>query len=203
MPADATAAVGFAPHSGWAAAVGVGETGGEPRVLMRRRLEMADAGDPKSRQPYHAVEGLPVAEARKRLEAFEAKAGQMAYEGLAGAIDELEKSGHRVVGVGVLESSGRKGSSLEATLASHALIHTADGDHFRRALADAAARCRLRVSRVRAWDLDTEASAAIGRTPRALRRALDALGREVGPPWASDQKSAALLAWLVLERGRR
>jgi hypothetical protein len=203
MPADATAALGFAPHSGWAAAVGIGEAGGEPRVLIRRRIEMADAGDPESRQPYHAVEGLPVAEAKKRLDAFQATAGRMAYEGLARAVAELEKEGHRVVGVGILDSSGRKGSSLEATLASHALIHTADGDHFRAALADAATRCRLAASRVRARDLEPEASVDIGKAPAALRKTLDALGREVGPPWAADQKSAALLAWLVLERGRR
>jgi len=201
MPATAKAAIGFSPHSGWAAAVGIGEAGGEPRVLMRRRLEMADAGDPNSRQPYHAVEGLPVPEARNRLEAFQAEASRLAYEGLADAIRELERNGHRVVGIGILDSSGRKASSLEVTLSSHALIHTADGDHFRTALVNAAARCGFGASRVRARDLDAEASATIGRTPVALRQALAALGREVGPPWAADQKSAALVAWLVLRNG--
>src|SRR5262249_55031844 len=150
MPATAKAALGFSPHSGWAAAVGIGEPGGEPRVLMRSRLEMADAGDPNSRQPYHAVEGLPVPEAGERLEAFEGEAGRLAYEGLADAIQELERNGHRVVGIGILDSSGRKASSLEVTLSSHALIHTADGDHFRTALVNAAARCRLGALRVRA-----------------------------------------------------
>lgn len=36
----------------------------------------------------------------------------------------------RMTAAGVLESAGRKGSSLAAILASHALIHAADGDHF-------------------------------------------------------------------------
>ena len=55
--------LGFAPHSGWAAAVGLGEVEASLRVLVRERIEMADAHDPESRQPYHAVEGLPVAAA--------------------------------------------------------------------------------------------------------------------------------------------
>jgi hypothetical protein len=200
-----TAALGFAPHSGWAALIGLGIDGGMPRILSRGRVEMAE--DAESKQPYHAVEGLEVPQAAKRLQAYEAEAGRKAHEALKRVVGELAGDGSRVVGVGILESAGRKGSSLAATLSSHALIHTADGDHFRNALARAADRCRLPVFRVRARDLDAEASRGIGQTPRALRAALQRLGREMGPPWTADQKAAALLAWLVLTRestqGRR
>jgi len=202
-PRPATAALGLAPHSGWAAVVGIAETEGSIRVLVRDRIEMADARRPESKQPYHAVEGLPAGEAERRLAAFEADAGRMAHEGLERIAGRLVEGGHRLVGLGILDSSGRKGVSLAATLASHALIHTADGDHFRNAIAAAAARLGLAVSRVRARDLPAEA-AAIGRPKEALDRSLAAWGREVGPPWGADQKAAALLAWLVLalESGR-
>jgi hypothetical protein len=33
-----------------------------------------------------------------------------------------------------------------------------------------------------------------------LRRWIDELRREVGPPWAQDQKLAALAAWIALAR---
>jgi hypothetical protein len=195
-------ALGFAPHSGWAAVVGIGEADGRPRVLVRERIEMADPADAESKQPYHAVEGLPVDEARKRLEGYAATAESMAYAAVHGIVDQLVPEGHRVRGIGILDSGGRKGGSLPAILASHALIHAADGDHFRDAIASAAARCKLAVSRVRARDLDGEASAALGTPAERLHETVKELGRSVGPPWGADQKAAALVAWLVLKKAR-
>ncbi len=207
MTADRTAALGFAPHSGWAAVVAVSAEGNGLRVLVRDRIEMADPGEPEARQPYHAVEEASIAEGSRRLAAYAATAERMAYGGLREIVGRLAGQGRRVIGVGILDSAGRVGNSLADTLASHALIHTADGNHFRSALAAASQRCRLDVSRVRARDLESEASAALGREVPALQGILKALGRETGPPWGADQKAAALMAWLVLARasvrGRR
>lgn len=179
----------FAPHSGWAAVVVLGGAASLPQVLARVRVEMADPADPESRQPYHAVEDLPVAEAARRLARWLAVAERMAYSFLHTLVADLAKRGHRVASVGVLDSSGRKGGSLEAILASHALIHTADGDHFRLALAAAAERCGLPVSRLPVRDLEAETR---------LRLQVLELGRQVGPPWGADQKMAALFAWRLL-----
>ena|SRR5437762_4577467 len=196
------AALGFAPHSGWAAVVGVGELDGRPRVLLRERIEMADPADAEAKQPYHAIEDLPLDEAAKRLAAYAATAESMAWAALRGIGDQLAQDGHRVTGLGILDSAGRKGGSLSAILASHALIHTADGDHFRDAITSAAARCRWAVSRVRAGELDGEASGSLGTPIARLQEVVKGLGREVGPPWGADQKAAALVAWLVLKRAR-
>jgi len=200
------AALGLAPHSGWAAVVGIGAADAHLRVLVRDRIEMADPGPHGPRQPYHAVEGLPIEEAERRLAAYEAEAGRRAHEALERIAKRLVEGGHRLIGLGILESAGRKGSSLAATLASHALIHTADGDHFRKAIALAAARLQLAVSRVRSRDLLTEAVTVVGRPPESLSQSIREWGREVGPPWGADQKAAALLAWVMLARapaGRR
>jgi len=193
-------ALGFAPHSGWAAAVALCETGGGPQVLVRERIEMADAKDPEAKQPYHAVEDLPEDQAARRLTRWSAEAESRAHAALRPMVDGLAEDGHRVIGLAILDSSGRKGDSLAAILASHALIHTADGDHFRDAIVAAAARCRLPVTRIRAHDLEEVAAAVLGAPPERLRDTVKALGREVGPPWGADQKAAALLAWLVLRK---
>jgi len=197
----AIAALGFAPHSGWAAVLGMGLREGHLSVLVRERVEMSDPRDPGSKQPYHALEGLPIGKATKRLADYEATAATMAHQAIERLVEQLNGGGQQVIGVGILESSGRKGSSLADTLASHALIHAAEGNHFRNAIATAATRCVLAVSRVRARELDAEAAAAIGEAPETLRQALKELGREIGPPWGADQKAAALFAWLVLARG--
>jgi hypothetical protein len=172
-------------------------------VLARSRIEMADPDAPASKQPYHAVETLGVEEAARRLDGYRAVAERLACAQVGALAEDLASRGHAVAAAGVLESSGRKGSSLASILASHALIHTADGDHFRAALVVAAQRCKLPVSRVRARDLETEAEAGLGRPAPQLWRTIGELGRQVGPPWGADQKQAALLAWLLLEQARR
>lgn len=194
------AALGVAPHSGWAAVVALGEVEAGLCVLARERIELADAHDPESRQPYHAVEGLPVAEAAKRLAAWEARAATLAQEALARIASRLAQAGHRLSGVGILASAGRRGSNLAATLASHALIHSAEGEHFRAALEAGAEGCGLSVIRVPARALEADAARTLGKSPGRLREAIQRLGRDVGSPWAADQKAAALLAWVVWAR---
>ena len=141
---SSVAALGFAPHSGWSVLVALGLDGSDarPRLLARERVELSGPEDPASKQPYHAVESLPVEEAARKLASCRADAERRAYDALARVLPTLAEEGRRIVGVGILESAGRRGASLEATLASHALIHTADGDHFRNAIAAAAVRHR-------------------------------------------------------------
>jgi hypothetical protein len=126
----------------------------------------------------------------------------MAREAVERLIAQLARGGRRAVGVGILGSSGRTGSDLAAILASHALIHTAEGEHFRTALAGAAGRCGLAVVRVPARELESRAGTAIGKPIQRLQLMLKEQGRRLGPPWGVDQKAAALLAWLVLASGR-
>ncbi|HXI76576.1 MAG TPA: hypothetical protein VNH21_05535, partial [Steroidobacteraceae bacterium] len=59
----AVGAMGFAPHSGWAAVVALGRSPAGPRVLARSRVALIEAGFPESKQPYHAVESLHIEEA--------------------------------------------------------------------------------------------------------------------------------------------
>ena len=198
VPPTNAVTLGLSPHSGWAALVAVGGSPALPEVLVRARIELADPSLPGSRQPYHALEELPLAEAERRLRRYESTARSMARAGLASIVDELRRGGHAAAAAGILESSGRKGRSLEAILASHALIHTADGDHFRDALAEAGAHCGLVVHRVSARDLVDKATAALRLSEQDIQARVRELGRPLGPPWTADQKSAAMLAWSLL-----
>jgi hypothetical protein len=127
----------------------------------------------------------------------------MAGEALRRIIERLAVSGHRCIGVGLLDSSGRKGENLAKILASHALIHTADGDHYRDALAAAATRLGLGVVRVRTRDLEARAVEVLDEPPEKTQVALKEASRDLGPPWGADQKAAALLARTVLAISER
>ena len=191
----------FAPHSGWAAAVAIGGSAREPSLVARERLELADEKVPGARQPYHAIEPLPLAEASARLATFRESAAALAISGVGTLIERARAAGIEPIAAGILDSSGREPGALEAILASHALIHTADGNHFREALAAACAALKLPCARIRQRDLPAEAARALKRRPMELTAAVARLGREAGSPWGADQKSAALLAWLLRARG--
>jgi len=190
--------LGFAAHSGWAAAVVVAGNASAPRVLLRERIELVDAADAGARQPYHTLEEVPAAEARSRLAQFEQSAQALAAKAVRSLATRAQQAGAAPSGAGILDSAGRRGTSLEAILASHALIHTADGDHFRAALARGCESLGVPVTRWPRRDLEERAATVLKRSPAALARALGALGLGLGAPWGADQKSAALMAWMLL-----
>jgi hypothetical protein len=176
----------------------VGGIPAAPRVLLRERVDLADPPLAGSKQPYHNIEGRPLPEARARLAQFEESANRLALGALRSLAHTARTLGAEARAAGILASSGRVGATLAATLASHPLIHTADGNHFRDALGHGCEALGLPVTRVTQKDLTTRASAALAKSPQALAATLATLGRELGAPWGADQKAAALLAWLLL-----
>lgn len=169
-------------------------------VLTRARIALIDERDRDSKQPYHAVEFVCVEEAAGRLQGYLEVATALADAAIGAQCAVLKKRGYAVKSVGILDSAGRKVTSLASILASHALIHGAEGDHFRNALCGAADARGLRICRVQARALEDH---AVSRLRLPLKRMLDTvndLGRQVGPPWGADQKKAALLAWSLLDK---
>src|SRR5580658_3806248 len=110
------AAMGVAAHSGWAAVVALGRTPNGPVVLERSRIDLIEDGFPESKQPYHALEALPLEEASKRLDRYRRQAEAKALAALHRLQEEMTGRNFRLRSVGILESSGRKGSSLESIL---------------------------------------------------------------------------------------
>ena len=153
--------LGFAPHSGWAALVALGGTAQAPALILRERLEMADGALAGSKQPYHALENWPLPEAQRALAHFEASATALATKGLRGLVARARALGAEPGSAGILDSAGRSAATLESILVSHALIHTADGEHFRAALASACEELGLAVTRVRARELPQRAAAVL------------------------------------------
>jgi hypothetical protein len=154
-----------------------------PRVLDRRRVIIAEG----TRQPFHAAEELPFAEAEAMIRKAEDSSRSLAHEALEAALRSLQRQGHEVVACAVLMNSARPLPGLEAVLRSHALIHTAEGALFREALIHAACRHGLQVVCPREKELDAGLLAAIA-----------PLGKHLGPPWTQDQKYAAAGALMAL-----
>jgi hypothetical protein len=180
-------ALGFRAHSGWAAMVAVAGMIDAPRVLERRRIVIADPDMPGSRQPYHAASGLPFAQAEALVRMAIESSRAMALEAISDLVKALQSQGHEVAGCGILLGSGKALPALEGILASHALIHTAEGEMFRNVLVWAAQDHRLPVTGVREKGIDAT----------ALKR-IESLGKLIGPPWTQDQKYATVAALMAL-----
>ncbi len=192
------AALGFRAHSGWVAVVAVGGSPASPTVVDRRRVEIADPKIRGSKQPFHAAEPLLLKEAERLIQRCTESTRLLALSAVRAALDDVRSKGYEVVGCGLLQGSGRPLPGLPAILASHPLLHAAEGEFFREALAQASEKCGLAVTRVRERELLERASAALRLPADKLTARIAGIGKEIGPPWAQDQKQAALVAWLAL-----
>jgi hypothetical protein len=192
------AAIGVRMHSGWGALVAVSTAAGAVEIIERRRIAIASAGAPGANQPYHFAENLELHAAEQFLGNCFAVSKRLAREAVRDIVGELHSRQYRVVGSALLLASGRALPPLRNILASHALIHTAEGEFFRDAISKACADLDLPVMGFRERDLEELVQARFDQEATRIRRQISTLGRLLGPPWTGDQKAAALAALLVL-----
>ena len=162
-----------------------------PVIIDRQRLHIGDIA-----QPYHRAQELGMVRANKFLRECREASHELALSALQAAVKR--SGGDRVEGCAVLTGSGRLAPTLEATLASHAAIHTAEGEFFRDVVIHAAEFCGLSVHRIKEKELFELAAREFRIPVDGLIRGLNDLGKITGPPWQQDHKFAALAAWLVL-----
>ena len=192
------AAVGFRVHSGWSAAVAVSLEKGAPVVLARQRIHLVETFTYEFRQPYHTAEKMLAGQAREFISRMRLEARRLAYGAIRELVSRTREQGVKLTRCGLLLASGRALPELDKILASHALIHTADGELFREGILHAIARCGLEDFRIKEKELLDRAGRMLRIKPNALMRRVTDLGRSVGSPWSQDEKFAMLVAWLAL-----
>jgi hypothetical protein len=192
------AALGFRVHSGWTAVVAVAMEKGSPCVLARSRPQLVETFTYEFRQPFHTAEKMPFDKGSEFISRAQKEARDLAYRAIHEVQADLQKQGYESKRSGLLLASGKPLPALERILASHALIHTADGELFREALLHASARCGLAMNCIKEKELLDRAAETFRLKPEALLRRVTELGRPHGSPWSQDEKFATLVAWLAL-----
>ena len=200
MPTTEFAALGCRVHSGWAAVVALAGSPRSPRVIDRRRIEIADPRIPGSKQPFHAAEPLQFAKAGALLDRCEASTRKLARDAVQEIVRNLRDQHYETVGCGIVLGSGRTLPELKSILASHALIHTAEGEFFRQAMLHASEDSDLPVTGIKERELYDRAAQQLRLSADELQRRATELGKPIGPPWTQDQKFATLVAWLALAK---
>jgi hypothetical protein len=140
----------------------------------RRRVALLDERLP--RQPYHAVAEFGAD--RAVIAEVERDARRCASDALAGMTVPRT--------IAIVAPARSVPNELDRVLASHALLHAAEGALYELAVHDAAAAAGLPVVVV---------------DPRTLSPSdeVEVLGRRIGSPWQKDHKLAAMAALVALE----
>ena len=146
------ACLGFRVHSGWGALVAVSYHSGAWQVLDRRRISVVDRKIAGHAQPYHFAREQPLPQAEKHLIRCAVASLRLAQSALSELVGQLSRD-YRVTGAAMLLASGRPLPDLDRILASHPLIHTAEGEFFRQAFSEATEALGIPVTRIRERDL--------------------------------------------------
>lgn len=195
----ATPAIGCRVKSGWAMTVLLAGPVTAPRVLDRRRIELSDPTVPATVQPYHAAFGTERTDAAA-VQRLARIVTRCARQSVAALLREYRAMGYRPARLAVVVGSTADPASIAN---QHIRAHAQEGRLFRTVIEVAAARHRLRPTVILERELYTLAARRLGGSPEQIRRAAAAFGREVGRPWRTEHKAAAVGAWLVLAaRGR-
>jgi hypothetical protein len=193
-----SAALGIRMHSGWGALVVVSGDAASLEVLDRRRIVTIDPQIIGSTQPYHHAANLGLPESERYLANCAAISERIAFTAIRKLLKELDARGCRIAGAAVLLASGRPLPPLAKILASHPLIHTAEGEFFRNAASKACERLKIPVTAIRERELEQQAKTTFGKAASGIQRRISTLGGSLGPPWTKDHKTAALAAAMIL-----
>jgi hypothetical protein len=192
-------ALGFTVKSGWACAVLLSLSGGEPQIVDSRRIELSDPEAPDARQPYH--DGFGTARASgPSLDALVSSVERFGRESVTRLVGEHRANGHQPRGAGIVVGS----LSDPAGIANdHIRIHALEGRLFRSAVEEAIRTLGIPCTVYRERDLRAVAATKLEQTEAAVLKTITALGKSVDGPWRAEQKAAALAAWLVVAEYRR
>ena len=192
----AEAAFGLKAHSGWAVLIVLGSRDGTLEILERSRLELVE--EEWAKQPYHAAEELPPAEAGKVVKRGIDAAKRIALREMRRVVKRTRERGFEVNACGLLVGRAMPEWSVDEILAVHFRMHKAEGVLFRDVLAAAAKACDLKVVAVPEKSLVADAEAALETSASKSSEQIAALGNAVGAPWGKDQKDAVLAAMIAL-----
>ena len=189
-----TATIGLRAKTAKAIAVVLSEPAASPEFVHRQELTLADEAIPATNQPYHEVMELPWEESVVAVQQTIDAIQKIASACLGKLIRDLQSKNFRVKAIAVVGSADR---SLERIGNPHIRAHAAEGILFRRVL-EIAAKANHCPCLGFGDELEKTAKTELkGDVKKTLAR----LGKTAGPPWRSDEKSAAIAAWIALARG--
>ena len=187
--------IGLRAKTGRAIAVILGGPIETPVVLLKTEIRLVDPKVPGTAQPYHEVMDLPWEQSQRAVRKYAAAIERTAKKALARLIEEQRSHGRKIAGVGIVGAPDR---DLARIGNAHIRAHAGEGVLFRRVLDLAAQSNGLKWQVFSDRKFDEMMAEKLGAKYARVKRTLGELSRSVPSPWRSDEKQAAMAAWLVL-----
>ena len=188
-------AIGLRAKTGRAIVVVLGGPPESPIVLLKTEIKLVDPKVPATAQPYHEIMELPFDQWERAVSKSAKAIERVAAKALAKMIDQLQASGQKPIGVGVVGAPDR---NLARIGNPHIRAHAGEGVLFRRVLEIGAESNGLKWQVFSDREFDGAVAMRLSSKYSKIRQSLDNLRQSVPPPWRMDEKQAALAAWVVL-----
>jgi hypothetical protein len=186
------AVVGLCAKTGSAVAVTLTDVFDDPTLADRRTIDMGSTEH--SRFVFHEAQALSGVDARRFVQRCETSVHRRARTEVDAMLRELGRADVRVVRGAVVDTNKPfVALPLDKILASHSLVHAAEGELYRSAIVAALTRRDIDVECIPRGDVSSRAAGALGASS-GCDRFVAALGQVAGPPWRREHKDAALAA---------
>jgi hypothetical protein len=177
--------VGLFAKTGSAVVVTVVGSAGSPALADRRTFALCD--DEASRFLYHHARTLDRAEASAFVTHCVKEAARLARAEVGALLRDLKRADVHVVRGAIVDTDKPfSAPALERILASHSLVHAAEGDLYRSVVVEAFERRNIPVEPVPRTD--------IPKLSPQHEPIVSELGRAAGPPWRREHKDATIAA---------
>jgi hypothetical protein len=187
--------IGLRAKTGRAIAVALGGSPASPIVLWKTEIKLVDPKEPATGQPYHEVMELPFAHWERAVNKSAKAIARVATKALAKLMEETRANGAKVAGVGLVGAPDR---DLARIGNPHIRAHAAEGVLFRRVLEIGAESNGLKCHAFSDREFDGAVAMRLSANYSKIKQSLDDLRQSVSPPWRTDEKQAAMAAWIVL-----
>ena len=197
-PSDLVA-IGLRAKTGRAIAVVIGGSPEAPVVLHKGEIKLIDPKVPATAQPYHEVMDLAWEQSQQAVRKSAQAIERVAAKALAKLIEGQISGGLKLVGVGIVGAPDR---DLARIGNPHIRAHAAEGVLFRRVLESGAASNSLKWQAYSDRDFEKAAIVRLAAKYPQIKQRVNDLRECVTPPWRTDEKQAAMAAWMVLHESQ-
>jgi len=167
----------------------------DPVLVAKARIELADPAVPESSQPFHEALELPPARAAKTIERLGRIVEACAQGSVKTLIDGYQNQGYRIRRAGIVAGSVVDPATIKN---DHIRAHAEEGKLFRTVIERAAKACNIKPTVTAEKNLYSAAASSLGISEGEIRGRLAQLGRGTDGSWRSEEKCAALAAWILL-----
>lgn len=193
----ADAVIGFRVKTGRAIVVLLSGPAARPVALDRREMQLSDPAEPASGHLYHPALELSPKEGAREVARLSGIAERFSSRSLAELFQGYSEQGHQIRRGGIVVGSDVDPASIKG---AHIRAHAEEGRFWRVRVEQAASSAGLDTTLILEKELLAKASEALGRPPEQIKKMIGALGKSLGGPWRSEEKQAALAAWILLGR---